>query len=60
MNGGGPAFPWQVRIELSSFDPIRGVMNGPKEVQVHVNTGMTLRDYFAAAIMQGYLASFGP
>ncbi len=60
MNDGGAAFPWQVRIEPNSFDPIRGVTTGPKEVQVHANTGMSLRDYFAAAVMQGYLASFGP
>lgn len=30
------------------------------DTMVNVAVGMTLRDYFAAKAMQGWLASFGP
>lgn len=42
---GGPAYPLDVN----------------KEVDGYTNEGMSLRDYFAAAALTGYLASFsGP
>lgn len=40
---GGPAFPAETRAEYSGI--------------ATKQTGMTLRDYFAAAAMQGFLAS---
>ena len=42
-NTGGPAFPYVYD------DPNKGVRN--------IQTGMTLRDYFAAKAMQGFLAN---
>ena len=45
-NNGGSAFP----LPLGT-----GNMSEPSE-----SGGMTLRDYFAAKAMQGYLASFDP
>lgn len=44
MNDGGPAFPVTCEQSVSGISP---------------TPGMTLRDYFAAAAMQGWLASFG-
>ena len=44
-NTGGPAFP------MSGFDMRHG-----QPVQAVYQHGMTLRDYFAAKAMQGYLA----
>lgn len=46
---GGPAFPG-VRIEAGdNYNPPRKIYRG----------GMTLRDYFAAKAMQGFLANSG-
>ena len=45
-NNGGPAFPvWE--------------LNGQGNPEM-TDFGMTLRDYFAAKAIQGYLASFDP
>ena len=43
MNDGGPAFPVTCEQSVSGISP---------------TPGMTLRDYFAAAAMQGWLASY--
>lgn len=48
INDGGPAFP----------DP--GRAQSAKQREVLTDTGMTLRDYFAAKAMQGWLSSYGP
>ena len=45
-NDGGPAFPMQA------------IMGSDGYVAVARQDGMTLRDYFAAAALQGMLASF--
>ncbi|MDP3859880.1 MAG: hypothetical protein Q8Q73_19135 [Stagnimonas sp.] len=45
---GGPAFPGT------------GTDSSGCPVPEHYSAGMTLRDYFAAKAMQGWLASFGP
>ena len=45
-NDGGPAFPWQY-MDRDSMG---------REVTREQGAGMTLRDYFAAAALQGYLA----
>ncbi len=42
MNDGGPAFPVHSENGMNTSTP----------------TGMTLRDYFAAKAMQGWIASF--
>ena len=47
INNGGPAFPVPF-----SIDPENG---GPVFAELYGNGGMTLRDYFAAKAMQGYL-----
>jgi hypothetical protein len=47
---GGPAFPcaeWLDTLDPEAVNPIR-------------HQGMTLRDYFAAKVMQGILASSAP
>ena len=50
INTGGPAFP-EVRIRSGdNYNPPTKLYYG----------GMTLRDYFAAKALQGYLASFHP
>jgi hypothetical protein len=49
INDGGPAFPC-----IYYSDPIGSI--GP---QLTIKGGMTLRDYFAAAAMQGILADGG-
>ena len=46
INTGGPAFP------MSGFDMRHG-----QPVQAVYQHGMTLRDYFAAKAMQGWLAN---
>ncbi|MFY4261492.1 hypothetical protein ACOTCG_28145 [Achromobacter xylosoxidans] len=46
IDDGGPAFP--------------NVPDGAGSRWADWDTGMTLRDYFAAKAMQGWLASFGP
>jgi hypothetical protein len=46
IDDGGPAFPYQTT-------PLQ---NGDIECGTY---GMSLRDYFAAAALQGWLASFG-
>ncbi|HCB1594198.1 TPA: hypothetical protein MYP09_000382 [Citrobacter farmeri] len=45
---GGPAFPYS------------GIHKCEKENLIVDSHGMTLRDYFAAKAMQGWLASYGP
>jgi hypothetical protein len=50
INDGGPAFPCVYYSE-----PIGSI--GP---QLTIKGGMTLRDYFAAAALQGLLASIQP
>jgi len=41
---GGPAFPYEIDLP-----------NGDGSEATHYSMGMTLRDYFAAKAMQGYL-----
>lgn len=49
---GGPAFPGTKRISGPSFVP------GKASVEVDVSSiGMSLRDYFAAAALQGMFAN---
>ncbi len=45
INNGGPAFPLQI---------------DENALHVYDYIGMSIRDYFAAAALQGWLASFGP
>ena len=45
---GGPAFPIYPRFDDGSFQQLPDTL------------GMTLRDYFAAAAMQGWLSSWTP
>lgn len=47
FNDGGPAFPRSFSVDA------RDVNNRPDQAQ----EGMSLRDYFAAKAMQGYLAA---
>ena len=49
INDGGPAFPRTVTIN----DGIDGFTE-------RKNNGMTLRDYFAAAALQGMMAEYDP
>ena len=49
INDGGPAFPCEEQIRC----------NG-EVCDIRKFTGMTLRDYFAAAAVQGLLASIQP
>ena len=47
-NDGGPAFPWtETRLSLRSDE---------QKATIEKFQGMTLRDYFAAAALQGILA----
>lgn len=55
-NNGGPAFPSQHTIEDGAFNPHTGTV--AKGNQVYIELGASLRDYFAAKALQGYLASF--
>jgi hypothetical protein len=47
-NDGGPAFPGYTMHD-----------DGDKVQITKLNPGMTLRDYFAAAAMQGWLTTYG-
>jgi hypothetical protein len=51
INDGGPAFPTQATAKTTRTDKAQ-------PVQTHYGSthGMTLRDYFAAAALQGILA----
>ena len=51
-NSGGPAFPTHDVYEHCGFDG-----NSGPHVQQTTNTGMALRDYFAAKALQGLLAN---
>jgi len=53
-NNGGPAFPSKGKINRPRSQ-IYPNATGSEVIDV-VNTGMTLRDYFAAKAMQGLLA----
>ena len=48
---GGPAFPTGTLSQNST--------TGETVIQQYLSDGMTLRDYFAAKAMQGYLANPG-
>jgi hypothetical protein len=48
-NNGGPAYPYQVTYTKTSA-------TGRQYEHTDVYAGMTLRDYFAAAALQGMLA----
>jgi hypothetical protein len=52
INDGGPAFPTQATATTTRTDTAQ-------PVQTHYGStpGMTLRDYFAAAALQGMMAS---
>ena len=45
INNGGPAFPVPFSLDESG--------GGPVFAELYGNGGMTLRDYFAAKVMQG-------
>ena len=51
IKDGGPAFPIADPFALNPRD---------KTEMERLASGMSLRDYFAAKAMQGWLASFGP
>lgn len=56
IKDGGPAFPAMVSINRSTGE------HQPHQFgnDDFCTTGLSLRDYFAAKAMQGWLASFGP
>lgn len=51
------AFPWTVAIEAGSKDPFTNQTVPPNNRTVHVQSGMDLRDYFAAAALSGLYAN---
>ena len=67
-NNGGPAFPvtdasTTHRIGVMAIEGITDSEERDRiytAATVRATKGMTLRDYFAAKVMQGYLASFDP
>ncbi len=56
-NDGGLAFPLTIKTPGGSFNPVRNRVVPDGEVDVHIFTGMTLRDYFAAKALEGFCAS---
>jgi hypothetical protein len=52
MKDGGPAFPLQTRIPSGTG----GVVDTERYEQMSAIRGMSLRDYFAAAALQGIIA----
>jgi len=56
MNIPEAAFPYVFTISDGNFDPLKGkVLKG--ESQVYVGLGMSIRDYFAAAALQGMMCN---
>ena len=55
-NDGGPAFPMPTALQLDrcTFENTTITQNGPDTKIPH--TGISVRDYFAAAALQGMLA----
>jgi len=56
---GGPAFPTKC-INNSDMDAVGFEGDSIPPDHCAQYSGMTLRDYFAAKAMQGWLASYGP
>lgn len=51
---GGPAFPTIEVFDARNSDTHQRVVN------IEANSGMSLRDYFAAKALAGWMASYGP
>jgi len=50
--GGGPAFPQKTPVMVES----KQAPGALEQVGTHHHTGITIRDYFAAAALTGYLS----
>ena len=56
IKDGGPAFPFEYEVpNIPEFDPERPNAMYPMTKSKVVCPGMTLRDYFAAKAMQGFI-----
>jgi hypothetical protein len=59
-NDGGSAFPWQVVVNPGSTSPFSGRTMPKDQMEMNIQVGMTLCDYFAAKSMQSLLRAQVP
>lgn len=58
---GGPAFPFVVKFDVGSYDPIAGYQLTDREAAQYSFSGMTLRDWFAGQALPSMVdAADGP
>ena len=58
INDGGSAFPWQVVVNPGSTSPFSGRTMPKDQMEMNVQVGLSKREMFAMAAMQGRIASF--
>ena len=56
-NNGGSAFPWQVVVNPGSTSPFSGRTMPKDQMELNVQVGLSKRDIFAMAAMQGMYAN---
>ncbi len=52
---GGSAFPWKITVPVGSMNPFTG--KEAENEEVHVQAGMSIRDYFAAKALVALLGA---